>query len=335
MELRFVDRGGELTALHMLAERGVGVPLYLYGPEGCGKTRLLREFARRVRGRGGYLVIYIDALEERDPRRAVEGSAEVRKLLLEAAAGAAGGPVGVALAYAVARVLAIVERRLVEGKHVVVVVDDVFHPLGLEGVEAYMKSLLNLAEYDLPEKNPSSILIMVSTSEGLSLERVRRHPTWATVRLLWNLPREGFEELAALLNPPSSGLVEEAWRLTGGNPRALIQLATAYQWRVEAWLRDLKMGIVAPLLAEARARGLVDAVREIAEDPDAPVAKAAAGLLEAARLLVEHNLLTYKASSTLTGDPLPPNRELGVGEYYAWQLPAYRELMRGLLQAKD
>ena len=51
--VRFVDRVDELGALLGLAERGSGVPVYLYGPGGCGKTRLLREFARRLSGRGG------------------------------------------------------------------------------------------------------------------------------------------------------------------------------------------------------------------------------------------------------------------------------------------
>ncbi len=331
--VRFVDRADELGALFGLAERGSGVPVYLYGPEGCGKTRLLREFAGRLSGREGYLVIYIDALEERDPGRAIYGSEELRRLLVEAARGASG-PLGAVLAYAVTRVLAGIEKRLVRGKHVVVVVDDVARPIGLDSVEAYVKSLLRLLEYDLAEKEPASALLVASTSEGLSLERLRRHPTWLSLRLLWGLPRDGFEELASLLGAPSRDAVEETWRLTGGNPRALIQIATIYQWSTGAWLHDLGTNVVVPVLARIRAKGLLEELHILLEDPDAAVTRASPRLRRLVRLLTEHNLFIYKAATTLAGKPLPPSPEQGIGEYYAWQLPAYRTLLQERLQAK-
>jgi len=331
--VRFVDRVDELGALLGLAERGSGVPIYLYGPEGCGKTRLLRELVGRLRGREGYLVAYIDALEERDPGRAVYGSEELRRLLVEAVRGASG-PLGAVLAYAVVRVLAGIEKRLVRGRHVVVVVDDVARPIGLDAVEAYVKSLLRLLEYELAEKEPASVLIIASTSEGLSLERLRRHPTWLGLRLLWGLPREGFEELAMLLGAPGRDAVEEAWALTGGNPRALIQIATIYQWSTRAWLRDLDANVAVPVLAEVRAEGLLEELHMLLENPDAAVTRASPRLQRLVRLLTEHNLLIYKAATTLAGKPVPPSPGQGIGEYYAWQLPAYRALLQEHLQAE-
>ncbi|ABM80598.1 ATP-binding protein [Hyperthermus butylicus] len=334
MYVRFVDRAAELSILLGLAERGSGVPIYLYGPEGCGKTRLLRELVARLREHSSYLVAYIDALEERDPGRAVAGSDELRRLILDAVRSAGGGPLGVILVYAVARVLASIERRLVEGRHVVIVVDDVARPLGLDSVEAYVKSLLRLVEYDLAEKNPASVLVVASTSEGLSLEKLKRHPTWVSVKLLWGLPREGFEELAGLLGAPGTELVGDVWRFTGGNPRALIQIATVYQWNIKAWLRDLDASIIVPVLAEAKARGLLAELREVLEDPDSIITSATPGLQQVGQLLVEHNLLIYKAIATLTGESIPANQELGIGRYYAWQLPAYRILLRKHLQGQ-
>lgn len=44
---RFVDRVMELNWLRDWSSGFRYVPLYIYGPEGCGKTRLLKEFARK------------------------------------------------------------------------------------------------------------------------------------------------------------------------------------------------------------------------------------------------------------------------------------------------
>jgi hypothetical protein len=101
-----VDREVELAALTMLAERGSPSVLYLYGPEGCGKTRLLREFTERFEG----VVVYVDALEERSPERALELSPPIRhakRVLASVVDAAAGPPVGRLLA---SMVEALVER---------------------------------------------------------------------------------------------------------------------------------------------------------------------------------------------------------------------------------
>ncbi|RLE83654.1 MAG: hypothetical protein DRJ67_11815, partial [Thermoprotei archaeon] len=50
-EPRFVDRIEELEFLEELSIKGFYPVLYIYGPEGCGKTRLLREFYSRIGGR--------------------------------------------------------------------------------------------------------------------------------------------------------------------------------------------------------------------------------------------------------------------------------------------
>ncbi|RLE98041.1 MAG: hypothetical protein DRJ63_08280 [Thermoprotei archaeon] len=83
------------------------------------------------------------------------------------------------------------------------------------------------------EAGPKSILILATTSEGESLSRVWRH-TYAHVSLLRNLDRDGFAELAKQLNPLSARKIEEVWCLTGGSPRALMEVALKYKWNAES-----------------------------------------------------------------------------------------------------
>ena len=60
--LSFIDRVVELGMLIEMSAKGRYLPLYIYGPEGCGKTRLLLEFSNVLRDREDCVVIYIDAL---------------------------------------------------------------------------------------------------------------------------------------------------------------------------------------------------------------------------------------------------------------------------------
>jgi len=50
MSVRFINRVEELEALRRFSSEFRPVPLYIYGAEGCGKTRLLKEFVERLHG---------------------------------------------------------------------------------------------------------------------------------------------------------------------------------------------------------------------------------------------------------------------------------------------
>jgi Cdc6-like AAA superfamily ATPase len=55
----------ELEALREWCSRSKATPLYIYGPEGSGKTRLLKEFTLRLKEYlgGDSIAVYINALE--------------------------------------------------------------------------------------------------------------------------------------------------------------------------------------------------------------------------------------------------------------------------------
>jgi predicted AAA+ superfamily ATPase len=62
LEVEFVDRDRAIRQIYELAEKGTRVPLVIYGPEGCGKSALLKQATEVLRERG-FDVIYIDALQ--------------------------------------------------------------------------------------------------------------------------------------------------------------------------------------------------------------------------------------------------------------------------------
>jgi aspartate/methionine/tyrosine aminotransferase len=75
-------------------------------------------------------------------------------------------------------------------RKITLLIDEVFQAIGLDKVEVYVKSLLNLIEY--PPESYENIVIIVATSKGLSRWRIGRH-LWAEIKPVWNMSRRGFE----------------------------------------------------------------------------------------------------------------------------------------------
>ena len=79
-EPRFIDREKELDYLKNFCSKSRALPLYIFGPEGCGKTRLLREFVEtfdKYFDEDGF-AIYIDALERESIEKAIKTSSTIR-----------------------------------------------------------------------------------------------------------------------------------------------------------------------------------------------------------------------------------------------------------------
>jgi len=327
-EPRFIDRVRELEELRKLAERGSVLPIYLFGPEGCGKTRLLKEFVKGFRG----VAVYIDALERDAAERAlltnpvISELSEVVKGLVE------GVPwVGPYLATRLSTLIEKIATRVsVSGRPLAIAVDDVAETMGLDQVEWYVKWLYELIKKLYELYSPRSVLVIASTSEGLSLEHVLRH-TYASVRLLWNLDPQAFAELVKELSPPPSLDIDELWRATGGNPRALLEIARVYEWSIDAWMSYLERRLLR-VVTVARSRGLEGELATLIDDPDAVCDRPSQRMEELYRVLVSENLFMYRYVAVLSGNDPSPDPELGIGRYYAWQMPAYRTVLSKLLR---
>jgi hypothetical protein len=175
------------------------------------------------------------------------------------------------------------------------------------------------------------MVVIVATSEGVSRGEIGRH-RWADLMSMWNMGREGFEELYRQIPEPKPD-VEEAWRITGGNPGVLAQLRMA-GWRpekvVDALAERKKLAALLPSLSSEEREWL----RQAVEDPDTLLARERIPLMEK---LVELNLIVdsvYKREDWLWIDQPPPEKDpdLGIGRRVAWQSPLHREAVRRALE---
>jgi len=62
LEVEFTDRDRAIRQVEELAARGTALPMVIYGPEGCGKSALLRQAAAVLRELG-YEVFYLNPLD--------------------------------------------------------------------------------------------------------------------------------------------------------------------------------------------------------------------------------------------------------------------------------
>ncbi|MGC8583474.1 MAG: ATP-binding protein [Thermoproteus sp.] len=317
----FADREAALKRVEEWADRGTALPHVVYGPEGCGKTAWLKQSAELLRELG-FEVVYVDPLHLQfaaytDMRDFVERLAE--------AAAEAFGIAQLKLAtLAVEFAKEAVKRRK---RKVAVLVDDVFSAIGLDKAAIYVKSMLGLIEH--PPGEYEKVVAVAAASEGTSLREIGRH-SWAATDLMWNMSMDGFRQLYDQL-PGGKPPLEEAFKLTGGNPRILERLYEA-GWDVDKVAADMAR-------EKGLSRGFVerwrDRLEEAVDDPDSLWHDAPEELVDE---LVERNLIVYFLPDRDRDhwvDAPPPERdpELGIGRYVAWQTPLHREAVRRALGA--
>jgi hypothetical protein len=320
LKMDFCDRDKAIKQVEEFAERGTWHPIVVFGPEGCGKTAWLKQATELLRELG-FEAIYVDPIHKdfiahTDVKELVDKFTEVT---MEA----------VGVAQLKLTTLAIDAAKWLISKwgkrRIAILVDDAFQAIGLDKAAMYVKALLSLVEY--PPEGCEKIVAIATTSEGLSRREIGRH-LWAWIKPIWNMSQKGFEEIYEKI-PGRKPPFDEAWRLTGGNPRILAQLYES-KWSIEHVTRNLaeskRLQMFTSSLSNDEKMWLLEAI----DNPDALLTKGGMPLLNK---LVELNMMIdaipERDGETWIDEP-PPERdlELGIGRYIAWQTPIHREAVK-------
>ncbi|ADM28491.1 ATPase [Ignisphaera aggregans DSM 17230] len=322
-EIEFIDRDIGIRQIEEFAERGVVSPIVIYGPEGCGKTALFKQ-AKTILEEYGYHVIYVSPLarEEREIFTYTPTIHEIVEEVFKSLLDPYSRIVDVSI-----KIASIVMRKLRKPR-IAILMDDIFQVIGLDKAEIYTKILLNLIEY--PSGDYEKIVILVSTSEGVTRWRIGRH-RWADILIMWNMSRDGFKQLYEVLPDPKPRF-EDVWRIAGGNPDILERLYVN-RWSVDVVLRKLiDVKRLDPYFLRKWGRHLEEAVA----DPD----YLWSGPDEVESLvneLIERNLIIFHIPPRIQElwidtPPLEKDIEIGIGRHVAWQSPLHREAVRRALE---
>ncbi|MEM1546877.1 MAG: ATP-binding protein [Candidatus Methanomethylicia archaeon] len=335
MEIRFINRVREFEVLRNFCSRYRYIPLYIFGPEGCGKTRLLKEFVKRFNRLldRDSIAIYIDALERDSIDKALLTSQPVKlaeNILTSIIEKFTGFSIGRILAEHISTILEKIIGWKLKDKYILVVIDDVVKAIGPNEIERYVRWLQGLMEKLYDEYKPKTINFIATTSEGASLNLVSRH-RHASPTLLWNLDKNSFEEMFHELNPPNSIKFEDIWILLGGNPGKLVELAEKYEWNTEN-MKKAYTSRVKNVVEEIISKDLDNLLEEAVKDVTVFDKTFNREINKLKEILVETNLLILKDWTTLTGSEIPVQREIGIGGRYAWQIPMYRDLIINALK---
>ncbi len=339
--LRFVDRVREARAVLDEGEKAVlnGMITVLYGPKGCGKTSLFKALHDIVTSMEDADVDVVIVGSEKEAWRAEKLYAP-KSLgeILKEVKGILGfditstGEVKSTLAIDATKIISLmvgyIAQMLRSKRKIVIVLDEVKADSGerLAEFRGWLEGFANTLKWDAGKywmEKGGSISVVALTSDALVSEiryKVGSKVNWA---LIWNLPYNAMVELAEQLSLSIDP--ELLWRLTGGNPRALVGIKVA---GLKGWIDLDVLGRVWRVIKEAgvTARASIwDELKVVTDSID----DGGAGLLN---IMEKHNIAVFIGGSTKISD-IP--KEEWVGRYYAYQIPAYYYALKAMVARRS
>jgi len=340
--LRFVDRVREAKAILDEGEKAVlnGMITVLYGPKGCGKTSLFKVLYEVVTSMEDADVDVVIVGSEKEAWRAEKlYTPKTLSGILREVKGVLGfnisstGEVTSSLAIDATKIISSMvgytAQLLKSRRKVVIVLDEVKADSSerLAEFRGWLEGFANTLLWDAGKywmEKGGSISVVALTGDAMVKEirnRVGSKVNWA---LIWNLPYNAMVELSKQLELDVEPQI--LWRLTGGNPRALINIKVA---GLKEWVKsDVIRGLV---------DALEDASTSIPEDRLWVEVERAVDNIDVAHVhlktaMLRHNVTMYVAGGMPISE-LP--REDWVKEYYAYQMPAFYHALKVALARRS
>ena len=339
--LRFVDRVHEAKAILDESEKAVlnGMITVLYGPKGCGKTSLFKSLHEIVTSMDNDVDVVIVGSEKEAWRAEKLYAPKTLSDILREVKGILGfnisstGEVTSSLAVDATKIISLMvgytAQMLRSKRKIVIVLDEVKADSSerLAEFRGWLEGFANTLLWDAGKywmEKGGSISVVALTSDAMVKEirnKVGSKVNWA---LIWNLPYNAMVELAEQLN--LSVDAELLWRLTGGNPRALVNIKVA---GLKEWV---KSDVIRRLVDV-----LEDASTSIPEDRLWVEVERAVDNIDVAHVhlktaMLRHNVAVYVAGSVPISE-LPG--EDWVKEYYAYQMPAFYHALKVALARRS
>lgn len=338
--LRFVDRVREAKTILDESEKAVlnGMITVLYGPKGCGKTSLFKALHEIVTSMDTDVDVVIVGSEKEAWKAEKLYAPKTLSDILREVKGILGfnisstGEVTSSLAVDATKIISLMvgytAQLLKSRRKVIIVLDEVKADSSerLAEFRGWLEGFANTLKWDTGKywmEKGGSISVVALTSDALVSEiryKVGSKVNWA---LIWNLPYNAMVELAEQLN--LSVDAELLWRLTGGNPRALVGIKVA---GLKGWIDLDVLGRVWRVIKESggTARASIwDKLKVVTDNID----DGGAGLL---KIMEKHNIAVFIGGSTKISD-IP--KEEWVGRYYAYQIPAYYYALKAMVARRS
>jgi energy-coupling factor transporter ATP-binding protein EcfA2 len=357
----FVDREAEAREILGLG-RAIrdGEITILYGPKGCGKTTLLLVLANtltsfRVRSTE---IHYVNMEEAERNINVVSTNKNIMKRLSKrlkdrgysVSLGASLGipmvfPAGFSLSIskkeglfeqmdaietAMDIVRDIVSRKKGDGKRHVVVIDEyrLSSETDYRELKHHVEIFYNVLEHSINrvlEERGSSLAYIITTSDA-AVTKMKVGGSKERYILVWNLPRGATERIAEGI-----GIDKElAWKLSGGNPRALADIKA---YGLEKWIEGLKIeisGIIMNITGGRRDKieEYLEYVGSVEADPDQ-----VPGSREMFEAMLRENILIML---TIDVDRISEiSEEPWIGKYFAYQIPAYHYILKAMAKKRS
>jgi energy-coupling factor transporter ATP-binding protein EcfA2 len=351
---RFVDRDNEIRKILKSSEYLFlgGRITVLYGPKGCGKSTLFEAVSHAVKDSDFEAILIARVIATmsgsmwegvkrfaKDMVKNVSLSLGLTSLTLSPEISVLGAATSIAMAVGDA----IMKEEIDKNKKVFIVADEVRadSPEHLSSFKQWLEGFANkLREINrgIVEKGGRGIAVIALTSDALVSELryvVDGKVDWA---LMWNLPRNAFEEhilqvglhhrVARELGISSEEAKEILWRLSGGNPRALELI---WENGIKKWLEGEVINGIQKIAQDLPKKQRRKALEEISASLDKvdDIGWAEPSIWKA---MLRRNIIIYVAAAGKISE-MP--REQWIGREYAYQIPTYYHALKAMARKRS